>query len=220
MIARLLIPALLIASALSGCAHVIDGTPAWPGTRLQNVLLTSADFAPGVLYDRVVERQGEPDGAGGPPAMLSTPEGCSDGFTRVIAATAERGPGSAAKYTVTYDGARMLVTVLSWQLDVDALEATAQRCAHYDTFFDRSSPAIPITTNRLDTPRPAALAFEQTMQLGAERSSVYYSFENVDGMAVFAVGFPTPDPTVTVRGALPQTFLDVTGKQAGRIGGS
>jgi hypothetical protein len=220
MFVRVLVAAPLIAAAVGGCAHVVHGTAAWPGERLEKVLLASADFPPGVLYDRIVERPGEPDGAGGPPAMLSAPEGCSDGFTRVIAATAERGPGSAAKYTVTYDGARMLVTVLSWQLDLDALEATAQRCAHYDTFFDRSSPAIPMTTTRLDTPRPAALAFEQTMQLGVQRSSVYYSFENVDGMAVFAVGFPTPDPTVTVRGTLPQTFLDVTGKQAGRIGGS
>ncbi|MCV7251368.1 hypothetical protein H7J86_04265 [Mycobacterium hackensackense] len=218
MIARLLVPAMLIALMQSGCAHVVAGSATWPGARLESVLLTSADFAPGVRYDRIVERPGEPDGTGGPPAMLSTPQGCSDGFTRVIAATAERGPGSAAKYTVSYDGVRMLVTVLSRQLDLDAIAATAQRCAHYETFFDRSSPGIPMTTTGLPTERPGALVFEQTMQLGSERTSVYSSFENVDGMAVFAVGFPTPDPGITAKGTLPQTFLQVTGKQAARIG--
>lgn len=219
MIARLLAPAMLVALALAGCAQVVEGSAVWPGARLERVLLTTADLPAGVLYDRIVEQPGAPDGAGGPPAMLSAPEGCSDGFTRVIAASAERGPGSAAKYTVTYDGARMLVTVLTWQLDLDAIAATAQRCARYDTFFDRSSPGIPMTTTRMTTARPAALVFEQTMQLGAQRNSVYYSFENIDGMAVFAAAFPTPDPAVTVKGSLPQTFLDVTGKQAGRIGG-
>lgn len=218
MIARLLVPAMLIALIHSGCAHVVTGTATWPGARLEAVLLTSADFAPGVRYDRIVERPGEPDGTGGPPAMLSTPQGCSDGFTRVIAATAERGPGSAAKYTVSYDGVRMLVTVLSRPLDLDAIAATAQRCAHYETFFDRSSPGIPMTTTGLPTERPGALVFEQTMQLSGERTSVYSSFENVDGMAVFAVGFPTPDPAITAKGTLPQTFLHVTGKQAARIG--
>jgi len=32
---------------------------------------------------------------------------------RVIAGSAERGPGSAQKYIVGYDGARMVMTVLS-----------------------------------------------------------------------------------------------------------
>ena len=64
------------------------------------------------------------------------PKGCSDGLTRLIAARAERGPGSAQKYVVAYDGARMLMTVLSSRLDLDALSAEAQRCAAYQTFFD------------------------------------------------------------------------------------
>lgn len=216
MIARLVLAATAV--TLAGCAHVVGGTPAWPGARLEKAVLTAADFPAGVLYDRLVEQAGDPDGAGGPPAMLSTPEGCSDGFTRVIAASAERGPGSAAKYAVTYDGARMVVTVLSWQLDLDAIAATAQRCARYQTFFDRASPGIPITTTGLRTDRPAALVYEQTMQLGAERSSVYFSFENVGPTAVFAVAFPTPDPAVTAKATLPKTFLEVVGKQANRIG--
>lgn len=218
MMARLVAVA-LTAMVLGGCGEVVTGTATWPGARLQKVVLTAADFPAGVLYDRIVEQPGVSDGAGGPPAMLSTPEGCSDGFTRVIAASAQRGPGSAVKYSVTYDGARIVVTVLSWQLDLDAIAALAQRCARYDTFFDRSMPGIPMTTTRLPTDRPDALVFEQTMQLGAQRSSVYFSFENIGGMAVFAVAFPTPDPAVAVRATLPQTFTDVVGKQAERIAG-
>ncbi|MDX1874872.1 hypothetical protein SBI67_22360 [Mycolicibacterium sp. 120266] len=216
MTARL-VAAALTALVVGGCGEVVTGTATWPGARLRNVLLTASDFPAGVRYDRLVEQPGGPDGAGGPPSMLSTPEGCSDGFTRVIAASAERGAGSAAKYSVSYDGARIVVTVLSWQLDLDGITATAQRCARYETFFDRSMPGIPMTTTRLDTDRPGALVYEQTMQLGVERSSVYSSFENVDGMAVFAVAFPTPDPAVPVRATLPQTFIDVVGNQANRL---
>ena len=35
-------------------------------------------------------------------------------------------------------------------------------------------------------------------------------------MAVFGIAFPTPNPTIAVKGTLPQTFLDVTAKQADR----
>ena len=48
---------------------------------------------------------------------------------------------------------------------------------------------------------------------GAERS-VFFSFENVGSMAVFGIAFPTPDPTIDVKAALPQTFLEVMAKQA------
>jgi hypothetical protein len=208
---------LLTLTALSGCTSAVDGTPTWPGARLERVLLTSADFPPGVQFDRIVEAAGEPDGTGAPPAMLSDPPGCSEGFTKVIAASAERGAGSAAKYTVGYDGARMLVTVLSWPLDIEALEATAQRCASFRTYFDRGSQPIPMTTARLDTPRPDALVYVQTMDLAGTLSNVYFSFENVGSMAVFAVAFPTPSPAIAVKATLPQTFLDVTGTQAQRL---
>lgn len=212
------LPALLAAAvALTGCTTAVQGTPTWPGERLERVLLSAADFPPGVQFDRIIENPGQPDGAGAPPAMLSDPPGCSDGFTKVITDSAERGAGSAAKYTVTYDGARMLVTVLSWPLDMAGLEATAQRCARFATYFDRDAAPIPMTTQRLDTPRPDALVYEQTMELAGARNSVWFSFENVDSMAVFAIAFPTPNPAITVKATLPQTFLDVTGKQAQRL---
>src|SRR6185437_13059366 len=88
----------LLVVALTGCAHEISGSPTWPGARLEKVVLTAADLPPGVQYDRIITSPRQPDGAGGPPAMLSDPEGCSDGLTRAIADTAERGPGAAAEY--------------------------------------------------------------------------------------------------------------------------
>lgn len=209
--------ALALLTVLTGCASAVQGTPTWPGARLERVLLTSADFPPGVQFDRILEKPGEPDGAGAPPAMLSDPPGCSEGFTKVISASAERGAGSAAKYTVGYDGARMLFTVLSWPLDLAALEAIARRCASFRTYFDRGSQPIPMTTTRLDTPRPDALVYEQTMDLAGVSSSVYFSFENVGSMAVFAVAFPTPNRAITAKAALPQTFLDIAGTQARRL---
>ena len=72
-----------------------------------------------------------------------------------------------------------------------------------------------MTTTRLPTPRPDALVYQQTMELGGAKNSVYFSFENVGTMAVFGIAFPTPNPTIAVKASLPQTFLDIVG-QAGR----
>lgn len=206
----------LLAAVLTGCAHVLTGTPTWPGAKLDKVLLTAADFPRGVQYDRIARPPGRPDGAGGPPAMLSNPEGCSDGLTRAIADSAERGPGSAAEYVVAYDGARIVVTVLTWPLDLARLAATADRCEHFQTYFDRSTPGIPMTTNRLPTPRADALVYQQTMRLNNSESSVYFTFENVGRMAVFGIAFPTPNPSIGVKATLPQTFLDIAAEQANR----
>jgi hypothetical protein len=208
--------AVLLAAALTGCGQVITGTATWPGARLEKVVLTAADFPAGVQYDRITRSTEESDGAGGPPAMLSDPEGCSEAFTRDIADTGERGPGSAAEYVVGYDGARIVMTVLTWPLDLGRLAATAERCEHFQTYFDPSMPGIPMTTTRLQTPRPDALVYQQTMRLGNETNSAYFSFENVGRMAVFGIVFATPNPSVTVKAALPQTFLDIAAKQADR----
>src|SRR6478752_7437209 len=158
--------AVLLAAVLTACAHAISGTATWPGAKLERVVLTAADFPPDVQYDRINGPPGQPDGAGGRPTMLSNPEGCSDGLTRAIADSAERGPGSAAEYVVGYDGARIVMTVLTWRLDL--------------------------------------------------ASSVYFTFENIGGMAVFGIAFPTPNPSIAVKAALPQTFLDIAAKQAER----
>jgi hypothetical protein len=208
--------AVLLAAALTGCAHVITGAATWPGARLEEVVLTAADFPPGVQYDRITHDAGQPDGAGGPPAMISEPDGCSEGLTRAIADSAERGAGSAAEYVVAYDGARIVMTVLTWPLDLAKLAATAERCAHFEAFFDRSGPGIPITTTKLTTPRADALVYQQTMRLDNVDNSVYFSFENVGRMAVFGIVFPTPNPAISVKASLPQTFLDITAKQADR----
>jgi hypothetical protein len=206
----------LVAVVLTGCAEPIEGAATWPGARLEKAVLTAADFPNGVQYDRILREPGQADGAGAPPAMLSRPEGCSDGLTRVIADSAERGPGSAAEYVVAYDGVRMVVTVLTWPLDLDRLAAVADRCAEFETFFDPSTPGIPMTTTRLQTTRADALVYEQTMRLSNALERVYFSFENVGDMAVFGIAFPTPNPAIAVKGSLPQTFLDIVAKQADR----
>jgi len=206
----------MLVVAVAGCGHVVTGSPTWPGATLERVVLSAADFPPGVQYDRITRSPGQPDGAGGPPAMLSNPEGCSDGLTRAIADTAERGPGSAAEYRVAYDGARIVMTVLTWPLDIARLAATAERCARFQTFFDPSAPGIPMTTVRLETSRPDALVYQQTMRLNNADSSAYFTFENIGRMAVFGIAFATPDPSITVKATLPQTFLDIAAKQAER----
>jgi hypothetical protein len=206
----------LVAAVLPACAQPIEGTATWPGARLEKAVLTGADFPQGVQYDRIVSESGQADGAGAPPAMMSRPEGCSDGLTRVIADSAERGPGSAAQYVVAYDGARMVITVSTWPLDLDRLAAVADRCAEFETFFDPSTPGIPMTTARLQTTRADALVYEQTMRLSNVENRVYFSFENVGDMAVFGIAFPTPNSSISVKGSLPQTFLDIVAKQADR----
>jgi hypothetical protein len=205
----------LVVALLTGCANTIAGTATWPGAKLDKVVLTRADFPPGVQYGRLAEESRRPAG-GGPPAMISDPAGCSDGLTQVITESAERGAGSAAEYIVAYDGARIVMTVLTWRLDLDRLAATASRCAHFRAFFDPASEGIPMTTAKLETSRAAALVYQQTMHLGGVENSVYFSFENVGSMAVFGIAFPTMNPAIAVKGSLPQTFLDVAGKQADR----
>ncbi|OBC14314.1 hypothetical protein A5784_30550 [Mycobacterium sp. 852013-50091_SCH5140682] len=213
--ARVAVP--LLALLLTGCATVVSGTPTWPGATLEKVLLTAADFPAGVQYDRIVEKPGQPDGTGAPPSMLSNPQGCSDGLTRVIARSADRGPGSAGKYVLSYDGARMVITVLTSPLPLDQLDATAQRCAQFRTFFDPGDAGIPITTTKLATQRPAELVYQQTMQLSGSDSSAYFAFENIGSWSVFGVTFPTQNPAIPVKATLPQTFLDAFDQQVHRI---
>ncbi|WP_167857807.1 hypothetical protein [Mycobacterium sp. DL99] len=208
---------LLAMLVVSGCAPVIVGTPTWPGATLEKVLLTPTDFPPGVQVDRVTDDGTGPGGPGGPPPMLSTPVGCSDGLTRVIAESAERGPGSAAQIIAAYDGARMVLTVMASPLPLDRLAATAERCAQFSTYFDPADKGIPMTTTKLTAPRASALVYQQTMQLGGRAQSIFFAFENVGNWAVFGIAFPTQDPSIVAKGALPQTFLDVFGTQAERL---
>lgn len=209
--------ALLLLGVLTGCTTTVTGSPTWPGARLEKVVLTQADFPPGVQYDRIVDEPGRGGAADGPPSMLSRPEGCSDALTRVIERGAQRGPGSAAKYVAAYDGARVVMTVLTWRLDIDRLAETAERCAEFETFFDPTDAGIPMTTTRIDSARPDALVYRQTMTLAGVDSSVYFGFENTGSMAVFGIAFPTMNAEIPAEGSLPQTFLDIAARQAERI---
>ncbi len=209
--------AAVTAFLVAGCGSTVAGTATWPGATLEKVTLRAADFPPGVHYDRIVEQPGQPDGAGAPPSMLSRPEGCANALTNVIAESAERGPGSAAKYTATYDGTRIVMTVLSWPLDLAKLEAAARRCAKFEAFFDPRAVGIPITTVELPGVEHGALAYQQTMQLKGSPSSVYMAFQNVGRLGMFGIAFPAPNPSVEAKASLPQTFLDVFAKQAAKI---
>lgn len=202
---------------LSGCGAPVAGTATWPGAFLQRALLGSGDFPPGVQYDRINEEPGKPDGADGPGSMLSLPKGCANGLTNVIRQGAERGPGSAAKYAVSYDGARIGLTVLSWNLDLDKLKAEADRCAEFEAFFDTNSDGIPMTTKALPGLDKGAVGYQQTMSLNGSQSSVYMAFQNVGARAVFGAAFPAEDPTIDVKASLPQTFLEIFNKQAAKL---
>ncbi|MFN8070668.1 MAG: hypothetical protein U0R66_02475 [Mycobacterium sp.] len=205
---------------LPGCGATVPGTATWPGEVLQRALLGSADFPPGVQYDRVTEQAGTPDGGDGPGSMLSRPKGCANALTNVIRQSAERGPGSAAKYDVGYDGARIRMTVLSWNLDLEKLKAEAQRCERFEAFFDPDSDGIPIITEPLAGLGGGALGYQQTMDLKGTRSSVYMGFQNIGRRAVFGVAFPVPNADIEAKAFLPQTFLQVFVKQANKLGAS
>lgn len=205
------------AMLVGGCGATVAGTATWPGAVLQRALLVQSDFPPGVEYDRIIERPGQPDGADGPGSMLSRPQGCANALTNVITQSAERGPGSAGKYSVAYDGVRIVMTVLSWNLDLDQLKAEADRCASFEAFFDPSSEGIPITTSPLPGLEKGALAYQQTMNLNESPSSVYMAFQNVGRRAVFGVAFPGGNPKIEAKASLPQTFLDVFGKQVVKL---
>jgi len=211
------VPAVLACVVLTGCGGTVSGTATWPGTRLDAALLTEPDFPAGVRYDRIVERPGEPDGAGGPGSMLSRPQGCANALTDVIAGSAERGPGSAAKYAASYDGARIVMTLLSSNLDLAKLRAEATRCAAFEAFFDPDSEGIPITTTPLPGVDGDGIAYQQTMTLRDAASSVYMAFANVGDSAVFGVAFGTPDRSIGAKAIMPRTFLDVFSQQVRKL---
>lgn len=196
---------------------MISGTATWPGARLEQVVLTAADFQPGVLYDRIVDHSVRPDGAGPPSAMLSKPQGCSDALTAAIAKTAERGPGTAATYGVSCDGSRMQFTVLTSRLDLDLLAAEATRCENYQVYFDPSSEGIPITTVRLPSPREGTLVYKQSSTLNGFTQSTHAGFASVGSMSVFGIAVSLDDSSIGVKASLPQTFLNIVVRQADRL---
>jgi hypothetical protein len=202
---------------MSGCSATVDGTATWPGAVLQRAVLQNGDFPAGVQYDRIDEKPGTPDGADDPGSMLSRPQGCANGLTTVIRRTAERGPGSAAKYSVTYDGARIVMTVLSWNLELDKIEAEADRCAKFEVFFDPNSDGIPMATEPLTGVADGALGYQQTMNLNGTESAGYMLFQNVGRLALFGLAFPAPNSAISAKASLPQTFLDVFTKQVGKL---
>ena len=120
-----------------------------------------------------------------------------------------------------YDGARIVMNVLTSPLNLDELAAEATRCQQFNTFFDSDSEPIPITTTKLSSSRSSQLVYRQTMELHGINSSVYMSFENVGTMAVFGIALPTTQLAAgqesAPKASLPQTFLEIADRQAQRI---
>lgn len=207
---------------LSACGTTVAGTPTWPGAALARAALTATDFPPGVEYEPIAEKLGEPDGAGMPGSMQSVPEGCSNGFTNVIATNAERGPGSAVKYWVMFQNVRIMMTLVSFNLPLEQLRAVGEKCARFEAFFSSSSEGVPFTTTDLvgaqpDALAPDALAYEQTMNLHGTSSTVTMAFQNVGSRGLFAVAFPVRTPDIAAKASLPQTFLDIFAQQVSKL---
>lgn len=204
-----------ISAVLAGCATSVTGTAVWPGAAIERVILSATDFPPGVQYERSVDDDGT-----GPPqprsaTMRSVPEGCADDMTQVVTDAAARGLGRESEYRVRYDGASISIGVLNRPLDLDRVAAIAERCARYQAYFDDDdSSGIEITTTRIDSPRTGALAYRRSVGRGG---TVYMSFENIGTMSVFGMALPMHDDTIPVKATLPQTFLDVTTRQADRV---
>ena len=61
------------------------------------------------------------------------------------------------------------------------------------------------------------LGYQQTMNLRGSSSSAYMAFQNVGTRAVFGSVTPMNNSEIPVKASLPQTFLDVFGKQAAKL---
>ena len=185
---------LLLLSSLTACTTTVAGTADLAGRHAGTVLLTERGF-PG----RGAVRPASPTTRPSPTVPVDrrrccpNRQGCANALTNVIAESAERGPGSAVSYSVSFDGARIVMTVLSWQLDLEGLAATASRCERFEAFFDPQSHGIPITTTQLPAD-DGSLVYQQTMKLPGAQNSIYMAFANVGPMAVFGIVFPTENP--------------------------
>ena len=73
-----------------------------------------------------------------------------------------------------------------------------------------------MTTTRLSTPRPDALGVRADDGFERSEEQCVLRVRKCRQMAVFGIAFPTPNPAIAVKGSLPQTFLDISGKQAER----
>ena len=164
------------------------GTPTWPGATLEKVTTGAADPEAGVQFDRIHDKPGQPGGPVG--SMLSRPAGCA-ALTDVIARSAQRGPRSATKYAVSYDGVRIVMTdaVRRW---------TSSSWRHGEPLREvrvlRPEPeGIPITTTR---PRHRARGAGLPADDAPRVPSAFMAFQNVGALSTFGIAFPTADPAI------------------------
>jgi hypothetical protein len=55
------------------------------------------------------------------------------------------------------------------------------------------------------------------MNLHGTESAGYMVFQNVGRRAVFGLAFPSPNPAISAKASLPQTFLEIFTKQVDKL---
>ncbi|SHW68121.1 Uncharacterised protein [Mycobacteroides abscessus subsp. abscessus] len=102
-------------------------------------------------------------------------------------------------------------------IDLTNVKDVATRCAKYEVFFDTNSPGTPMTTEPVQGGPVGVLTYKQTMIMPKGTTSRYMAFANVRGVAMVATSFDLRDPSVKATATMPQTFLDIVGKQVDKI---
>lgn len=203
-------------------AQTVAGTATWPGARIAQSLLTADELPEGTKYDRVVadlgpmtvNSQSQQVVVGG---MPSNPQGCADGLSPRLANAGKAGPENTARYIARFNGANIIVSLLRDTIDLTNVKDVATRCAKYEVFFDTNSPGTPMTTEPVQGGPVGVLTYKQTMIMPKGTTSRYMAFANVRGVAMVATSFDLRDPSVKATATMPQTFLDIVGKQVDKI---
>ena len=63
---------------------------------------------------------------------------------------------------------------------------------------------------------PSLDTADTTLALSTIDESLHTGQRDPRRMAVFGIVFPTPNPSISVKASLPQTFLEIAAKQAER----
>ncbi|CPR61145.1 hypothetical protein PP568_24370 [Mycobacteroides abscessus] len=205
-----------------GCTQPVAGTATWPGARIAQSPLTADELPEGTKYDRVVadlgpmtvNSQSQQVVVGG---MPSNPQGCADGLSPRLANAGKVGPENTARYIARFNGANIIVSLLRDTIDLANVKDVATRCAKYEVFFDTNSPGTPMTTEPVQGGPVGVLTYKQTMIMPKGTTSRYMAFANVRGVAMVATSFDLRDPSVKATATMPQTFLDIVGKQVDKI---
>ena len=127
---------------LAACGQTVAGTPTRPGATLEKVTSPAPTSRPACSSTASHDKPDSPDGAGGPGRCCPC-RGLRQRADRRDRQIRPARPRQRHQARGSYDGVRIVMTVLSWLLDLQQLEATANRCAKFEAFFDPNSEGIP-----------------------------------------------------------------------------